>query len=102
MPDMTAVFVCGFLFVGMPWIILHYITKWKSGRGISVEDERLLDELHETARLLDSRLDSIERIITADHPNWKEDRIASLRPERLTGESTDFQTDRNLDRRARR
>ncbi len=100
--DTTVVAVCGTLFIGLPWIVLHYITRWKSGRGISVEDERLLDELHETARLLDSRLDSIERIITADHPNWKEDRIASLRPERLTSEATDFPTDRNLDRRARR
>jgi phage shock protein B len=86
------------IFIGLPWMILHYMTKWRSGRGISVEDERLLDELHETARLLDSRLDSIERIITADHPNWKEDRIASLRPERLTGEATDFPIDRRVRR----
>jgi phage shock protein B len=95
---LVPVLVCAILFIGLPWIILHYMTKWKSGRGISVEDERLLDELHETARLLDSRLDSIERIITADHPNWKEDRIAALRPERLTGESTDYPIDRRVRR----
>ncbi len=22
------VFICGFLFIGMPWLILHYVSKW--------------------------------------------------------------------------
>lgn len=22
--------VCGFLFVALPWIILHYLTRWKT------------------------------------------------------------------------
>lgn len=60
------VFVVGILFLGLPWLILHYLTSWKRARGLSVEDERLLDELHETARRLDERLSVIERIIAAD------------------------------------
>jgi hypothetical protein len=32
----------------------------------------MLDEMHETARRLDARLESIERIMTVDHPGWKE------------------------------
>lgn len=60
------VFIVGILFLGLPWLILHYLTSWKRARGLSVEDERLLDELHETARRLDERLSVIERIIAAD------------------------------------
>ena len=57
------------IFVAMPWIILHYITKWKQQSGtITREDEGLLEELYETARRLDDRLHSIERIMIAENP----------------------------------
>ena len=35
-------------------------------------DEKLLDELHDAARRLDDRLCSIERIMTAENPNWRQ------------------------------
>lgn len=63
--------VIGTLFLGLPWLIFHYITKWKTAATLTREDENLLDDLHDTARRLDDRLESIERILTADNPNWK-------------------------------
>ncbi len=75
--------VCGMLFIGLPWLIFHYTTQWKRARGLSMEDEQLLDNLHETARRLDDRLHSIERIMTAENPRWREasieDRTAELK-----------------------
>ncbi len=68
---LVPVLIVGMLFIGMPWIILHHMTKWKTAASLTREDENLLDELHDTARRLDDRLNSIERIITADSPNWK-------------------------------
>ncbi|MES1970923.1 MAG: envelope stress response membrane protein PspB [Pseudomonadota bacterium] len=65
------VFVCGILFIGMPWVILHYVTKWKQAPKITQEDENLLDELHYLARRLEDRLNTVERIVAADHPDWK-------------------------------
>jgi phage shock protein B len=59
------------IFVALPWIIFHYITKWKSASSITTEDENLLDELHDLARRLDDRMVTIERIIQADNPNWR-------------------------------
>ena len=67
--------VCS-LFIGLPWLVLHYMTKWKTGRGISQEDEQLLDDLYESARRLDGRLETIERIVAADNPGWKDGRLA--------------------------
>lgn len=64
------------IFVGMPWLILHYLTKWKQARGISLEDERLLDEMFETARRLEERVHTIERIMTADNPRWRDESLA--------------------------
>lgn len=73
--------ICGMLFVGMPWIILHYITKWKQQSGsITREDENLLEELYETARRLDDRLHSIERIMAADMPELEVRRPAPELP----------------------
>ena len=37
--------VIGTLFLGLPWLILHYITKWKQAKTLTGEDEQLLDEL---------------------------------------------------------
>ena len=62
------VLVVGILFIGLPWLILHYVTQWKKSSGISREDENLLEDLYETARRLDDRLHSIERIVAADNP----------------------------------
>lgn len=65
------IMVCGILFIGLPWIVLHYVTQWRRARGLSIEDENLLDGLHDLARRLDERLATIERIVAADNPNWR-------------------------------
>jgi phage shock protein B len=59
------------LFLGLPWLIFHYVTQWKKNATITREDENLLDELHDLARRLDERMCSIERIMTAENPNWR-------------------------------
>jgi phage shock protein B len=69
--DITAVLVCGTLFLGLPWVILHYVTKWKQAPNITDEDEKLLDELYSLARRLEDRVVTVERIVAADHPDWK-------------------------------
>ena len=67
------------IFVGMPWLFLHYMTKWKQAKSITLEDENLLDELHDIARRLDDRMLTIERIIAADR--GEPTRITDLRNE---------------------
>lgn len=51
------------LFVFFPWIILHYITKWRSQRGLSQEDERMLEDLWRSARAISHRMETVERIL---------------------------------------
>ena len=60
------------LFIGLPWLIFHYITKWKTAATLTSGDEKLLDELHDAARRLDDRLCTIERIMTAENPDWRQ------------------------------
>mgnify|MGYP003627875513 FL=1 len=63
--------VMGTLFIGLPWLIFHYVTKWKTAATITNEDENLLEELHHMARRLDDRMETIERIMAADNPDWR-------------------------------
>lgn len=60
------------LFIGFPWLIFHYITKWKQAKTLTSSDERLLDEMHDVARRLDERMCTIERIMTVENPDWRQ------------------------------
>ena len=72
MDDVTPFVAIVTLFIGLPWLVFHYITKWKTAATLTSGDEKLLDELHEAARKLDDRLCSIERIMTAENPDWRQ------------------------------
>ena len=77
------VVVCTILFIGLPWLIFHYVTKWKTAATLTGADEKLLDELHDAARRLDDRLCTIERIMTAENPEWRQQCLPEQRHERL-------------------
>jgi phage shock protein B len=70
------------LFIGLPWLVFHYITKWKTAATLTSGDEKLLDELHDAARRLDDRLCTIERIMTAENPDWRQQCLPEQRSER--------------------
>ncbi len=63
------------IFLGLPWIIMHYITKWKTAATITNDDEHLLDELYQLAKRLDERMDTVERLVASDNPDFKPARI---------------------------
>jgi phage shock protein B len=72
LPELIAAIIVPILFfLVLPWMIFHYITLWKKAGTLTKEDEHLLDELHELARRCDERLCTVERIISADNPNWR-------------------------------
>jgi phage shock protein B len=60
------------LFIGLPWLVFHYITRWKTAATLTGSDEKLLDDLYDAARRLDDRVCSIERIMTAENPDWRQ------------------------------
>ena len=72
MEELIPVIAIVTLFIGLPWLVFHYITRWKTAATLSGSDEKLLDELHDAARRLDDRLNTIERIMTAENPNWRQ------------------------------
>ena len=87
-PDSFLVAAC---FLGIPWIIFHYITKWKTAATITNDDETLLDELYQLAKRLDERMDTVERLVASDNPEFKPARLQADR-------EVDNQPLRELDR----
>lgn len=58
------------LFIGLPWVILHYVTKWKTAATLTSDDEAMLEELYQLAKRLDERMDTVERLVAAEHPEF--------------------------------
>ncbi|MGY6552291.1 MAG: envelope stress response membrane protein PspB [Erythrobacter sp.] len=68
--DFEPVLVVAVLFIGLPWVILHYITKWKTAATITTDDEVLLEELYNLAQRLDQRMETVERLVASDDPSF--------------------------------
>ncbi|AOL95524.1 envelope stress response membrane protein PspB [Porphyrobacter sp. LM 6] len=62
------VLVVATLFIGLPWLVLHYMTKWKTAPTITADDEVLLEELYNLAKRLDQRMETVERLVATDDP----------------------------------
>ena len=72
---MEEIIIIPAIFLGLPWIIMHYITKWKTAATITTDDEHLLEELYSLAKRLDERMDTVERLVASDSPDFKPARL---------------------------
>jgi phage shock protein B len=84
--------IVGMLFVALPWLILHYVTRWKTAATLTNDDERMLGDMNELARRLEDRLETVERLIAADNPEFN--------PRRIDHEAEEYQSEniRRLER----
>ena len=61
-----------FVVVVLPiWIIAHYVTRWRTAKILTTEDESMLSELWETAPKLESRINALESILDSEAPEWR-------------------------------
>ena len=68
--DFEGVLAIVAIFIGLPWLVLHYMTRWKTAPTITVDDEVLLEELYNLAKRLDERMDTVERLVASDDPEF--------------------------------
>ncbi len=64
------------IFLGLPWMIFHYVTKWKTAATLTNDDERILDEMNALGRRLEERLETVERLTAQDNPEWSPRRLS--------------------------
>jgi phage shock protein B len=61
-----------FLVVVAPiWIVAHYSTRWRTARTLSRDHERVLADLYDSARRMEERMDSLERLLDIEAPGWR-------------------------------
>ena len=63
------------IFLGLPWLILHHVTKWKTAATLSNDDERMLSEMHHLALRLEERLHTVERLVASENADWEPRRL---------------------------
>lgn len=69
------VFIAAFsifaVFIAMPWIILHFLSKRREEGRQSAGDPALNAQLNALAERLEQRLDAIESLLDHEMPGWK-------------------------------
>jgi phage shock protein B len=72
MSEMFGVFLVILAAVVLPLVvILHYVTKWKSSRTLSGDEQRMLEELWQDAQKMESRINALETILDDQVPDWR-------------------------------
>ena len=62
-----------FLVIVAPiWIVMHYRSVNRSSRSLSEDDRESIDTMLVTVDKLSERIASLEAILDADHPNWRQ------------------------------
>ncbi|MGB0664164.1 MAG: envelope stress response membrane protein PspB [Pontibacterium sp.] len=76
-------FVPAVIFFGLVlplWLVLHYISSWRSARSLSAEDKQSLAIALEEAERLEQRVLTLERILDAEQPNWRQSQHSTESP----------------------
>ncbi|HIF5825414.1 TPA: envelope stress response membrane protein PspB [Vibrio parahaemolyticus] len=59
------------IFVAPLWLFLHYRSKRKTDSALSSQDLERLQVLSEKAEAMQSRVDTLERILDAESTTWR-------------------------------
>jgi len=54
------------------WIIFHYISKMKTAKGLTPEDEKMLTDVWESTKKMEDRIVTLERILDIESPSWRQ------------------------------
>jgi phage shock protein B len=54
------------------WISLHYRSVGRSSRSLTDEDRESVEHMLETVDRLTDRIGTLESILDADHPDWRQ------------------------------
>lgn len=52
-------------------VVLHYVTKWKATKGLSDEEQRLLEDIWKDTQAMQSRVNALETILDDEVPDWR-------------------------------
>ncbi len=65
--------IVAIVFIGLPSMIMHYVTELRKTKAPTPDDERLVEDLWRTAQRLERRVDALETILDKEAPKWRDD-----------------------------
>lgn len=75
MEDMIGIIIAPIIlfmiFVAPIWVIMHYRSKKQINQGLSEEEYGSLQELADTAEKMADRIQTLEAILDAEAPEWR-------------------------------
>jgi len=72
------------LFVVLPAMVFHYVTKWRNQKTLMPNDEQMLEDLWRSAKAMERRIGTLERLIS------DQDEDPQSRPLRSPTSSEDY------------
>lgn len=54
------------------WIVMHYRTMGKKSQGLSVDEHAKLQQLVQVADSMSNRIETLEKILDAETPDWRD------------------------------
>jgi len=67
--------------VAPTWIVMHYRSMSQSSSQLSEGDRQALEEMLVAVDQMADRIESLESILDADHPNWRQERGGETKKE---------------------
>ena len=72
--EMLVVPIVLFMVIVAPtWIVLHYRSANRSSSQMNEDDRQALEDMLVAVYQLAERIESLESILDADHPSWREE-----------------------------
>ncbi len=59
--------------IGLPSMVMHYVTEMKKMKTVTPDDERLVEDLWRSAQRLERRVEALETILDKEAPKWRDD-----------------------------
>ncbi len=69
--ETVAIIAVLILFIGLPWLVLHYVTQWRKANNLSPDGERMIEDVWKSARTMERRIEALESILDSDAPGWR-------------------------------
>ena len=61
-----------FMVIVLPLVvIMHYTTKWKATKGLSDDEQRMLEDLWKESQAMQSRVNALETILDDEAADWR-------------------------------
>jgi phage shock protein B len=72
MDDITGIIIVAIAVLGPVWITFHYINRGQRSRQVSTQDAAAYQQLAATAARMEARMATLERILDAEVPDWRQ------------------------------